>query len=440
MLTEAPVIVVAAASAVATTTRPIVERQRRDDDCGAAVLAMLLQAAGIETSVRKLEHFATQRSNNGAEGLTMGDLRRMVAATKSGLFLEAKWPTEQALIEQVRSTPSIVLVYEQGGRRGGETAALGHYLLVEGWSSTRGFLVSDPAVGRRGFIQGRDLLTSAHQRRRNGSLQILALHLSQRGSPIPASSAVTGQEERSLRDITELRRLQSGLSPGQTVVTLALRHGRMRETSRGEEPVSLRSRSTSAGMTIQYGLDHQQTLSLSAGWAQAGGTIRIPGSGTLSFRDAAIGPVQVGYTRQVNLFDLENASTSFSAGAAFSRHAKPLGASLGLGTQVQQGMTGFIGGLDFSIAPVGPDLNAAATLSGGVAQALGRRTNIGLALSFTVASDRPAESSLLLFGSVHISGSMELGMYASQGIGRPDGSRSREVGLTLTRALPNLFR
>jgi hypothetical protein len=432
--------VAATATPLSQSARVEVERQDRDDDCGAAVLAMLLRSAGYEVSERELERAAGRLSGGVARGLSMADLQRMVAATASDLTLAGEWMNERALIERVVATPVIALLYEQGGRRGAETAALGHYVLLEGWSPSRGFLASDPAIGRRGFIASRELFSSAHQRNQGGARQILILHLRRAGYPLPRGIPVAEQEERSLRDITELRRLPAGLAPGQAVLNLTLRHGSLRERSPGEEQIALRSRSASAGIILQYGLADRQALSLSVDWGRASGTIQVPGGPAFSYRDAAIGPIQVGYMRQFNLPGRENVSASLSAAVAFSREGIPAGATFGLTAQAQHRRTSLIGALDFSLAPARHDLGAAAAVSVGIARDLGGRVNIGVALSARLPSEGRVESSILFFGSVRISNSMEFGIYASQGIARPHGSSAREFGLTLTRILPNFFR
>lgn len=424
------------------TRRVRVETQVRDDDCGPAALVTLMRMAGVEISESALLTGLAVNTDRRREGLTALDLRRMVERSGTGLSLAGEFVGEDRLNQMVQQRPVIVLLYEFGERRNGATPAIGHFVVLEAWSQARGFLVADPALGRRGFMSLGEVSQQAHPRSGERSHEILVMYL-ERDGPIAAHAGlVTSDEERRYGDLRDLRRLATGLPRGKTLVTLAVSHARSRLRIGGDAPLELSTSDSTATFIVQHGLDNRTTLNWSLGLSRSGAALRFSGTPgfSLGSHDVAT-PMQVALSRRVDLGLPENVSTELSVGAAFRDVVRPIGLNAGIAGQLQLGRTSVIGAANVSVTRVGGETFADANSSIGVSRSIAHGFDLGTTLSLNV----PMRSSAP-YGELTVSLGRPIGRnwlveaYVSRIIGPSGGLRSSQVGLSLTVAVPNRLR
>ncbi|HEY0027382.1 MAG TPA: cysteine peptidase family C39 domain-containing protein [Allosphingosinicella sp.] len=419
-------------------------RQARDDDCGVAALITLLKMAGVLRSEKDLLAAAPISQKRRVRGLSALDLRGIIENTGTGLELEGAWHSEMQLVEAVQRHPVLVLLYETVGvEKNKQVPTLGHYVVLEAWSPRHGFLVVDPGIGKRGFLRAADTFALAHRRQSGAVQQALVMSLRRDGETVGQAASVTPDEERRLPTLLELRRLPNGLPTGKTLATLAIGGSWTRARLGGDDPFDIASQGLAASMTVQRGIGNGGILSWSASLGRENTALKFPENQNFTVdRQRSIGPLQLGYTRQVSFNMPRAASASMTSSAAVNTQFRPIAISAGGSMQIQLGRNTLIAGLDATLSRArgsSPPLTVVPSI--GVARSLGSRLEIGTLVSayLPVRSDMP-KGDVALSADVSINQNWSVGLYASQAFGSQHNVRSRQLGLSVTFALPNWLR
>jgi len=433
-------IAVAALTPEMAWARVEIERQSRDDDCGAAALALLMRAAGIDIRERDLLRLADRHSRE--PGLSAADLGRMVAASGTQLELRADWIPVENLAAVINSEPSIVLLYEARDQRGARAQVLGHFVVLEAWSERRGFLVADPAIGRRAFMRHSQVAESAHAREHAGRREVLVLRLGRNGNPATASESVSPSEESDLRNLLELRQLPHGVPAGRTILNLSVTSFRSRNTIASDDPLELGVASNGMTLTAEHGIGNGASVAVAIGGTTTATRLYFPGSGSFSIgRSENFDAVHLGLTSPIDIRLPANTSTMGSIGISFRRLSFPTGINAGIVTQIQQGKTAVIGAANMSLHRVDADWRIGLSPSVAVARSFGRRWTAGLAiLGYIPITSGTPEGEIAVFADFALSGNWSMGAYVSRGIFQRAGARSEAFGFSITYVLPRRIR
>ncbi|HEV2818555.1 MAG TPA: cysteine peptidase family C39 domain-containing protein [Allosphingosinicella sp.] len=413
-----------------------IERQSRDDDCGPAALALLMRAAGIEVRERDLLRLTGRRSRE--PGMSAGDLVRMVAASGTQVELRADWIPVENLAAVINREPSIVLLYEARDQRGTQAQVLGHFVVLEAWSERRGFLVADPAIGRRAFMQHSQVAETAHVRERTGRREVLLLRLWRNGNPAVASESVSPGEEADLRDLLELRQLPYGVPAGRTMLTLSVTNFRSTNPLAADDPLALGIATNGVTLSAEHGIGNGASVAVTIGGTATSTRLYFPGSGSFSIgRSEGFGAVHVGVTSPVEIGLPANTSTLVSLGTSFRSLSIPAGINAGIVTQFQHGKTTFIATANMSLSRVGADWWIDLSPSVAVARSFGRRWTAGLAIlgHVPIQSRRP-EGEIAIFADFVLSSNWAMGVYVSRGIFERTDTHSQAFGFSITYAIP----
>lgn len=421
--------------------RVAIERQDRDDDCGAEAVVTLMKMAGITISAGRLLETLKKKADSSAPGLTAADLRLMVERSGYPVELVGEWVSASELPSSVSSSPGIVLLYEAHEQRGQQARVLGHYVVVEAWSASRGFLVADPALGRRAFVATQELNKIAHGRESKGESKVLILRLRRAGKVVGLSQPVTSLEEGKLPKLIDLRRLPSGLPKGKTIVTVGVAHARS-NISLDDESLGIGATSTSGAVTIQRGMGNGTALTLSVGGVASSAILHFPGNERFSLgRQSSLGRLYIGYTLPVELAQTATLSSSLTGGISFRSSGKPTGINAGMATHLQAGGTTLTGTLDVSVTHLSTSWDLAIAPSVAASRAVGKRVQVGAAIlmHLPLTTGRPGAEAAL-FADVALSRNWSFGAYAAHGVFEPKGIRSRHIGLSITYAVPRRLR
>lgn len=416
--------------------------QMRDDDCGAAATVTILRMAGVNVSEKVLLGYRPRPSprQRGA-GLSALDLKRMVAAAALGVELQGTWELGSGLVEAVRRAPVLVLVYERGKSTEKGTPGFGHFIVLESWSESRGFLVADPALGKRGFLSLQQVDDTLHGRMRNGRRELLLMRPTRNGRWVASSTPVTSLEEQRLRTLDELRRLGSGLPAGKMRVTLAFEAESYAAGIDGPEPSDVKMTGETAALTVEYGLDRRTGLVWSAGVGRGEAFLSSPALGRFDLGSSvASTPMQLAVTRRVGLGRAENVAADISVGASFAKFTKPIAVQAGITTQFQLGRTALIGGFDLALIRQRKQLDLRLAPSIGANREVVRGWIFGGNLSAVASASGLEDASLGLSLQTAIRKNWYASAYVTQSIYSIDGSRTRRIGLSLTHDLPNYLR
>lgn len=421
--------------------RVAIERQDRDDDCGAEAIATLMKMAGISISADQLLEASEKKAASSAPGLTAADLRLMVERSGHPVELVGEWVSTSQLPSSVSANPGIVLLYEAHEQRGQQARVLGHYVVVEAWSASRGFLIADPAIGRRAFVPTPELNKIAHARERKGQSQVLILRLRRSGEEVGLSQPVTPLEEAKLPKLIDLRRLPFGLPKGKTIVTVGVAHARS-NISLDHESLEIGATSTSGAVTIQRGMGNGTALTLSMGGVASSAILHFPGNERFSLgRQNSLGRFYIGYTVPVDLTQTATLSSSLTGGISFRSSGKPTGVNAGVAAHLQAGGTTLTGTLDLSATHPSTSWGLAVAPSIAASRAVGKRIQVGAAiLTHLPLTTGSPDVEVALFADVALSRSWSVGAYAAHGVFEPKGSRSRHLGLSITYAVPRRVR
>lgn len=417
-----------------------IDAQDRDDDCGIPAVKTLLRMGGFDVSeATLLAHLPRARSKKA--GLSALDLRTMVNAIGLGVQLDGAFKPGHEVVEEVKRGPVLVLLYEFGQRSSDGTPALGHFAVLEAWSETRGFLMADPALGKRGFISAHQLTAKAHRRSRGGRDEILLMSLNRDKQSIAHALPVTPHEERRFRTIAELRRLATGLPKGKAVITLSVGIDSSHASGGETEPMSLRTTSKSAALTVEYGLSSRSVLTWSSGFGGGSAVLELPDSGRFNLGGSStLTPMQISVAQRVDLGLPENVTVDVFGGAIFKKFIEPIALQGGISAQMQLGRSAVFGSFDLSVLRENGRVRPQFAPTLGVARDLGGGFSVAADVGVILMPGEPTHARWTLTARRALGRNWAVTTYYSRGLFEPAGAASNQLGFSVSFAVPNRLR
>lgn len=417
--------------------RPAVIQQERDDDCGAAALAMLMKLAGHDVT----EAFLLQSSgiivSQREKGLSAGDLVRITEKSGTGLILVGQMVKKAEFSQYVAQHPVMVLLVEKNAKAG-----FGHFVTVEAYHPELGYLVADPAIGKRGFIKESKLMSLVPDDTSTGTIRMLALRLMRDGQSAISPAPLAIGEEKAYSMLDTLRRSRRALSSGKTFVTLEVGQGRQRLTPGGDQPFAFSARQSTASLSVRRGLGDDFELGVSLGVGQERGSITLGNDGFVPLeRRTSAAPLSVSVSQTVEIDQSGKWTAFWGGGLGLKDGYKPraLSASVGVQRQIDKfSITGLIdvqyvkanGQSSTSISPaidlgfdIGDGFMASAQLATVIPLNGGQPVgDLGLGLGKQIGKNWAVEAQF------------------SHSIFGPSGYRASQFGLAITFALPNRLK
>lgn len=284
--------------------RPPVERQMFDQSCGLATVATALRWAGLDYSEAQLfERLREQLPSDqaaqiasGRRGLSVVELRRLVEELGEGVTLHPRHLTAEELRRAAGREVLILFSLEPSM----DGTAKGHFSLLDGYSSGRGYLRADTLDGSYAFQKEGDLLTSASIWK--SQTKVLVLYIRRAGRPLVVVHGLDERAEQALPDFSSARLLRAlaPLKPHETQLTaVAFRASSKVNYAKQGLPFSIKSEQQGLTFGVRRGLANGLDLTLDVALSSEDGYIKFQGGEDEVYlgTDRTLGPVSIGLSR-----------------------------------------------------------------------------------------------------------------------------------------------
>ncbi|MEJ6010161.1 cysteine peptidase family C39 domain-containing protein [Novosphingobium aquae] len=413
--------------------RPPVARQTRDDDCGAAALASAFALVGVTVTEEQL---LRGHAFGRGRGLKASDLVRMATAARTGHALHGTRVLPDHFSQAISEGPAITLIQETDESTG---YGFGHFVVVEAYSASRGYLVADPALGERGWIPADELLAKVNTIDIEGRMRALALRLvNDAGEPVGPRAVSVEDEQRYLR-LDSLQRTRRALPPGRTAAILSFGMGSAIEPIRAGNRLALVTPQRDIGLQVMTGIGKNREIAVGAVATRTRVELRHQGETALQL-GGRTGLSQVSVVASQSFNRKSGGNAQARLGVMLDRSLTPRTILVGASISKPLGNATVSAGLDLRAEAHGGGVELALDPELGLSFDLSRYLSVDLGVAASFASDENRIKPQLSLGmSQCISNHLTINAGYSREFG-VHGAHASRFKLELVYVFPNSLR